>query len=116
MTPFEKLQRIYDTIRLSNDEPREQDGLNAAQVSDAFEKVGLKPLPVLRQLYEWHNGVGYLLGFLCFDSLEICIEKYQLLCKGGESEKLKKGSKPPGFLFLTSTETSPFALTCRAAR
>jgi hypothetical protein len=73
---FEKLQDLYKRIRLANREPREHAGLEEIKIEEAFRGIGLEPSLILRQLYQWHNGISNLLGFLYFEPLQDSLRNY----------------------------------------
>lgn len=86
MGTFEKLQHLYEQIRLANREPREHEGLEEPKIEEGFRSIGLEPPPVLRRLYQWHNGISNLLGFLYFEPLQDALRNYRSLERWRSSE------------------------------
>jgi hypothetical protein len=75
MNAFEKISYIYDQIRLVNDEPIAKPGLSRDVIIQMFKDFDLFPVPLLVDLYEWHNGIGYLNAFLHLLSLSESLDR-----------------------------------------
>lgn len=75
MNAFEKICYIYDRIRLVNDEPIAKPGLSRDMIIQMFKDFDLLPLPLLVDLYEWHDGISYLNAFLHLLSLSESLDR-----------------------------------------
>jgi len=83
MNIIEKIQTIFQHIKLVNDEPAANTGISEAEVVSHFNSIGRTPTTDLIQLYEWHNGIYNLDAFLSLLSVNDAIERY----KGNKSLK-----------------------------
>jgi hypothetical protein len=80
----EKLQYLHREIRQVNDEPREQPGIERAEVLREFDALGLVVPQELADAYERYNGIFHLNAFLHFLPLREAVDLYKLYASFGE--------------------------------
>jgi hypothetical protein len=78
---FEQIQKIYELVRETNDEPQEEPGLDRTAIARRLEAEGIPCHPLLLDLYSWRNGIWHVNGFLHFVSLDYAIERYRSVTK-----------------------------------
>lgn len=76
METIEKIRHIFARITAINDEPRPNPGLPAEETRQKLEAIDISPPKELVQLYEWHNGIGYLNAFFSLLSVDEAIMVY----------------------------------------
>lgn len=78
MKTIEKLQYIFKKITALNQEPLPSSGLPEDEILSRLRAIGISPPKELVQLYEWHNGIGYLNAFLHLWTINEAINCYSM--------------------------------------